>query len=72
VRSSSLHPLYRLTTVNPDEADYVELAGSGLLIAGSSVILPSLGVLAINAVGFTSTGVAAGIQIDHYHNIFPR
>jgi hypothetical protein len=53
-----------------DEADYIKLAAAGndLLIVGSSVILPSIGVLAINAAGFTSTGVAAGISIDHYRN----
>jgi len=44
-----------------ENQEYVKLAtGHNLLIAGSSVMLPSLGILAVNAVGFTSSGVAAG------------
>jgi len=45
--------------VNPDEADYLKL-GSRLVMAGSSAVLRSLGILGINAAGFTSSGVAAG------------
>jgi hypothetical protein len=39
-------------------------AGAGLMIGGSFVIIPALGILALNAIGFTSTGVAGG-QIHH-------
>jgi hypothetical protein len=35
-------------------------AGSALMISGSFVIIPMLGILALNAIGFTATGVAAG------------
>lgn len=35
-------------------------AGSALMISGSFVIIPALGILALNAIGFTATGVAAG------------
>jgi hypothetical protein len=55
--------------VNLDKANHIKLAaGNKLLSTGSSVILPSLGVLAINAAGFTAAGVAAGISIYHCRN----
>ena len=47
-------------------------AGAGLMIGGSFVIIPALGVLALNAIGFTSAGVAGGqhltpslLQVTH-------
>jgi hypothetical protein len=58
-------------TTDPDEPDYVKAAGNGLLIAGSWATLPSLGILAINAVGFTSSGVTAGILLDRCHYFLP-
>lgn len=35
-------------------------AGSALMISGSFVIIPALGILALNAIGFTAAGVAGG------------
>ena len=35
-------------------------AGSALMIGGSFVIIPALGILALNAIGFTTTGIAGG------------
>ena len=43
-------------------------AGAGLMIGGSFVIIPALGILALNAIGFTSTGVAGG-QIHHHYSL---
>ncbi|KAK7462178.1 hypothetical protein VKT23_007782 [Stygiomarasmius scandens] len=37
-----------------------KLAGKALLAVGSSLILPSLGTVIINAIGFTAMGVVAG------------
>ncbi|KAK1235618.1 hypothetical protein PQX77_001150 [Marasmius sp. AFHP31] len=36
------------------------MTGGGLIAGGSSVLLPSAGIATLNAVGFTSSGVAAG------------
>ncbi|KAL0573364.1 hypothetical protein V5O48_008583 [Marasmius crinis-equi] len=36
------------------------MAGGGLIAGGSSVLLPTAGIATLNAVGFTSSGVAAG------------
>jgi len=35
-------------------------AGTCLTIGGSFVVVPALGILALNAIGFTSVGVAGG------------
>ncbi|KAF6758884.1 hypothetical protein DFP72DRAFT_844678 [Ephemerocybe angulata] len=37
-------------------------AGSALMISGSVVLIPALGILALNAIGFTSAGVA-GVHV---------
>ncbi|KAF8168550.1 hypothetical protein B0H34DRAFT_670694 [Crassisporium funariophilum] len=36
------------------------VAGAGLIIAGSTVLIPAAAVASLNAVGFTASGVAAG------------
>ncbi|KAK1235619.1 hypothetical protein PQX77_001151 [Marasmius sp. AFHP31] len=36
------------------------LTGGALIAGGSSILLPNAGVATLNAVGFTSSGVAAG------------
>ncbi|KAF9265523.1 hypothetical protein L218DRAFT_942878 [Marasmius fiardii PR-910] len=36
------------------------IIGDGLVASGSSVVLPAAGIATLNAVGFTSSGVAAG------------
>jgi len=53
-----------------DEADYLKLAGSRLVMAGTSAVVPSLGILGINAVGFTSSGVAAGSIAATIQSVF--
>ena len=35
-------------------------AGVGLAVGGGIVLIPALGILALNAIGFTAGGVAAG------------
>ncbi|TEB29244.1 hypothetical protein FA13DRAFT_1815388 [Coprinellus micaceus] len=47
-------------------------AGSALMISGSFVIIPMLGILALNAIGFTATGVAAGSFAAFVQSIFYR
>ncbi|KAJ2912403.1 hypothetical protein MD484_g8010, partial [Candolleomyces efflorescens] len=47
-------------------------AGAGLMIGGSFVIIPALGVLALNAIGFTSAGVAGGSFAAVIQSIFYR
>ncbi|KAG7092613.1 hypothetical protein E1B28_008956 [Marasmius oreades] len=37
-----------------------KIIGQGLVAGGSSVVLPTVGIATLNAVGFTSSGVAAG------------
>ncbi|RXW20924.1 hypothetical protein EST38_g4944 [Candolleomyces aberdarensis] len=47
-------------------------AGAGLMVGGSLVIIPALGILALNAIGFTSTGVAGGSFAALIQSIFYR
>jgi hypothetical protein len=46
---------------HPLAATAVTIAGAGLVTAGSMVLAPAILVGGLNAVGFTASGVAAGI-----------
>ncbi|KAL0058560.1 hypothetical protein AAF712_014752 [Marasmius tenuissimus] len=55
------------TTLNKSESEsksknrlIARMTGGGLIAGGSSVLLPTAGLATLNAVGFTSSGVAAG------------
>ncbi|ESK81716.1 hypothetical protein Moror_5452 [Moniliophthora roreri MCA 2997] len=50
----------QLTDSRREKGKITKLAGGGLLAGGSAMVLPSAGVAALHAVGFTSSGVAAG------------
>jgi len=39
------------------------IAGAGLAVGGVAVAAPAVGILALNAAGFTSGGVAAGASL---------
>ncbi|KAJ3548394.1 hypothetical protein NMY22_g1284 [Coprinellus aureogranulatus] len=47
-------------------------AGSALMISGSFVIVPALGILALNAIGFTAAGVAGGSLAAFIQSVFYR
>lgn len=47
-------------------------AGSALMISGSVVLIPALGILALNAIGFTSAGVAGGSLAAFVQSMFYR
>lgn len=47
-------------------------AGSALMIGGSFVIIPALGILALNAIGFTAAGVAGGSIAAFVQSVFYR
>ncbi|KAK7462177.1 hypothetical protein VKT23_007781 [Stygiomarasmius scandens] len=46
------------------------LAAGALLTVGSTIILPSIGIAVINAIGFTSAGVAAGSLAATIQSVF--
>ncbi|TFK23716.1 hypothetical protein FA15DRAFT_670184 [Coprinopsis marcescibilis] len=45
-------------------------ASAGLVVGGSVVLIPALGILALNAIGFTAGGVAAGSFAAALQSIF--
>ncbi|KAK7043972.1 hypothetical protein VNI00_008140 [Paramarasmius palmivorus] len=49
----------KLMLIDPTEI-LTKLAGTGLLAGGALAIIPSVGIAVLNAIGFTSSGVAAG------------
>lgn len=53
---------------HPITATAVTVAGVGLVTAGSMVLAPAILVGGLNAVGFTESGVAAGIFFVPYKN----
>ncbi|KAJ7598135.1 hypothetical protein C8J56DRAFT_161533 [Mycena floridula] len=46
------------------------LISTGMVVAGSAMLLPALAILALNAVGFTLSGVAAGSLAAAIQSLF--
>ncbi|ESK86264.1 hypothetical protein Moror_16618 [Moniliophthora roreri MCA 2997] len=47
-----------------------KLAGGGLMAGGAAVVLPAAGITALNAIGFTSSGVLAGSIAAGIQSVF--
>ena len=69
LKASALHGNGRLFQLNicgnyPDSAErrktFKKIAGYGLAAGGAAIAAPAVGILALNAAGFTAAGVAAG------------
>ncbi|EEB99903.1 hypothetical protein MPER_00292, partial [Moniliophthora perniciosa FA553] len=47
-----------------------KLAGGGLMAGGAAILLPSAAIAALNAVGFTASGVLAGSLAAGVQSVF--
>ncbi|KAJ3548390.1 hypothetical protein NMY22_g1283 [Coprinellus aureogranulatus] len=50
--------------------NWKKVAGIALIVAGAAVLVPAVGILALNAIGFTSGGVAAGSLAALIQSVF--
>ena len=63
---SDAHSAQRRQTIKTVAGVGLAAGGAGLALGGAVVAAPAVGVLALNAAGFTAAGVAAGASLPPF------